>query len=242
MPKYDDFAWVHIRSGENVHGAAPFLAWHRYFIHLFEVSLRHDCGYKGVLTYWDWGLDWEDITAAPIWAAEDGFGSNGHPSEGLEKAINGGYCVQDGPFRHFSVPYLDKSYWPHCLTRGFLTGDELKNKSQLLAPDVLEGLLDMEDYSSFNLGLENGPHNVIPQIELIDPDPVFFLHHTQLDRLWWTWQNRTPARKTMYTGFAAAMSNQTAVVTDLLLMGGLAPDIRVEQILDTQSGLLCYKY
>lgn len=32
------------------HDAAPFLPWHRYFIHLYELALREDCGYNGVMT------------------------------------------------------------------------------------------------------------------------------------------------------------------------------------------------
>lgn len=32
------------------HDAAPFLPWHRYFIHLYELALRESCGYEGVMT------------------------------------------------------------------------------------------------------------------------------------------------------------------------------------------------
>jgi tyrosinase len=73
-------------------------------------------------------------------------------------------------------------------------------------------------------------------------DPVFFLHHAQLDRLWWTWQALHEENRLDYIGVASHHSKEKASVTDLLLMGGLAPDIAVSQVLTTRGDLLCYKY
>lgn len=62
---YDDFPWIHSRVGaygttdfysdnvmfllslKTVHDAAPFVAWHRYFVHIYESTLREKCGYTG---------------------------------------------------------------------------------------------------------------------------------------------------------------------------------------------------
>ena len=35
----------------QAHGAAAFLPWHRYFIHIYEQTLRARCGYDGLLPY-----------------------------------------------------------------------------------------------------------------------------------------------------------------------------------------------
>ena len=35
----------------QAHDSAAFLAWHRYFIHIYEEKLKEQCGYSGVLTY-----------------------------------------------------------------------------------------------------------------------------------------------------------------------------------------------
>ena len=67
---YDDFPWVHSRIGEScvllptswyeatandsvheAHGAAAFLSWHRYFIHIYEKALQEQCHYRGNLAY-----------------------------------------------------------------------------------------------------------------------------------------------------------------------------------------------
>ena len=136
---------------------------------------------------------------------------------------------------------------------------------------MLDQLMDTDDYEKFNLGLENAAHNSIPHIVRGDfsrftapygegsfysqtfywtntlanfgPDPVFFLHHTQLDRLWWLWQQKDiKNRLHQYRGAAASKSLEQASVKDLLPMGKLINDIEVMDILDTESGILCYNY
>jgi tyrosinase len=112
--------------------------------------------------FWDWQLDWQNVTKAPIWDGENGFGTTGDPEQS-DRAIVQGYCVVDGPFKDFEIPCLDELHYPHCLSRGFLEGEALRNQSVMLSPDVIEGLLRLEDYNSFNLGLEHGPHLAIPR-------------------------------------------------------------------------------
>ncbi|KAF2272786.1 Di-copper centre-containing protein, partial [Westerdykella ornata] len=245
---YDDFPWTHSRVGKYVHDAAPFLAWHRYFVVLYEETLQNVCSYTGSMPYWDWELDWEDITKSPIWDAEHGFGTNGRPEESREPIVQG-YCVRDGPFRDFEIPYLDETMYPHCLSRGFLAGDELGLQAQQISPDMMDQLLAITDYGTFNLRLENGPHLAIPRTIRGDfslltapSDPVFFLHHTQLDRLWWNWQRMNGSRLTDYSGVRTHNGKEPASSFDLLLMGGLAPDIPVAEVLHTTSNRLCYIY
>ena len=69
---HDDFSWVHSHVGNTceadlrlikmtkmlirdsclqAHDSAGFLAWHRYFIHVYEETLRHHCVYTGFLAY-----------------------------------------------------------------------------------------------------------------------------------------------------------------------------------------------
>ena len=216
-------------------------------------------------SYWNWVLDWEDITQAPVWHEKDGFGTNGDPSVG--EAIIGGHCVVDGPFARLEVPYIDKRPKPHCLSRGFESGGQLAMHGSWFRPKAMEELQRGNDYDAFNLGLEEGPHNAIPRIIRGDfsmftapygvswvesvlnyptnfrIDPVFFLHHTQLDRLWWTWQQKdSQNRKWQYRGLAAHNSTDPASLNDIIPMGGLAPNIKVSEIIDTESDLLCYIY
>jgi tyrosinase len=73
-------------------------------------------------------------------------------------------------------------------------------------------------------------------------DPVFFLHHAQLDRLWWIWQHFEPSRLQKYAGYAFHNTTQPASLEDVISLGGLAPSITVREIIDTGSGYLCYRY
>jgi tyrosinase len=58
--RYDDFVYIHYKStlvkvGDpgRGHGGPWFLPWHRIFISEFENALREECGYEGMLPYWD---------------------------------------------------------------------------------------------------------------------------------------------------------------------------------------------
>ena len=78
---------------------------------------------------------------------------------------------------------------------------------------------------------------------MVPPDPVFFLHHAQLDRLWWTWQQRDPqTRMSQYHGLTANNSTKPGSLKDVVPMGGLAPDVIVSDIINTYTDLLCYAY
>ena len=156
---YDDFPWIHKHFGEYSHDAAPFLAWHRYFIHTYERTLRKQCGYQGHLTYWDWTLDWENVTMSPVWDIETGFGGSGNV--GVGSPVFKAHCVTEGPFANLEVPYFEDVYEPHCLLRGF--DENLEESRQQLNPETLMKLLLSPDYRSINLGLEHGPHVAIPK-------------------------------------------------------------------------------
>ena len=72
-------------------------------------------------------------------------------------------------------------------------------------------------------------------------DPVFFLHHTQLDRLWRLWQERDLDKHLwQYDGYASHKSEEEASLDDVIPMGGLGPDVFVKDIMDTRAGMLCY--
>ena len=107
-------------------------------------------------SYWNWALDWQDITKSPIWDADFGFGGDGNPSDG--ELVLEGHCVTDGPFSHLMNPYLDAEYIPHYLSQDFEHGRELASNGSWFSPEALEALLRVDDYETFSLGMEDGPH------------------------------------------------------------------------------------
>ena len=159
---YDDFPYIHSRVGQYSHDSAAFIAWHRYFIHIYERQLREKCSYRGSLTYWDWSLDWEDFSKSPVWSNEHGFGGSGDPDVG--ETLLDGYCVTTGPFAHLSVIFIKHDYHPHCLSRGFVRDkDELAVHRAMYHPLTIDEIVSSDNYSHFNLNLEHGPHDGIPR-------------------------------------------------------------------------------
>ncbi|KAI9146978.1 Tyrosinase ustQ [Paramyrothecium foliicola] len=69
-------------------------------------------------------------------------------------------------------------------------------------------------------------------------DPIFYLHHTMVDRLWWQFQQDGPSRVFEYTGDVWP----NAALDDVMLMGGLAPDRTVREFMDASNDELCYYY
>ena len=71
---------------------------------------------------------------------------------------------------------------------------------------------------------------------------MFFLHHTQVDRLWWLWQQKAPQTRTMeYNGLRLDYETQVSL-NDKMPMAGLAADAVVRDYMDVKGGTLCYKY
>ena len=110
--------------------------------------------------YWDWSLDWKNVTQAPVWDTVLGFGGDGDEKD--HESIHG-HCVTDGPFARLKVLYVEKFPYPHCLSRGFAQGQNLTEFSAALEPRALNELLRTPDYATFNLGVEDGPHLSIPR-------------------------------------------------------------------------------
>lgn len=113
---YDDFTWVHVRMTNFIHMTGNFLAWHRYFIYVYEQELQK-CGYNGNLPYWEWGFDVNSPKDSPVFDGSDtSLGSDGETivhgdlpltfPTGYTLTIprgTGGGCVNRGPFTNLTI-------------------------------------------------------------------------------------------------------------------------------------------
>ncbi|KAK4541121.1 hypothetical protein LTR36_008346 [Oleoguttula mirabilis] len=265
---YDDFPWIHSHVGYYTHNSAPFLPWHRYFLHIYESTLRESCGYRGSLVYWDWTLDSDALERSPVFDADTGFGGDGQVG-GAITVGRSGRCVVDGPFAGVTADYYDVKYDPHCLSRGFrgLDGSLGHIDGHDISPESIEEVLSIASYEGFVTLMESRVHDAIPfgiggdfetftapygrdadvvveNDELTsDPDPLFFLHHTQLDRLWWLWQQRQPDKGLQaYGGHKQRHSMDLASLIDKISVQALASSVKVADLMDVQGELLCYHY
>jgi tyrosinase len=249
---HEDFPWIHAHIGYSTHHSAAFLPWHRYFLQIYHHTLTSRCNYTGPLVYWDWTLDWGDLAHSPVFDPNTGFGGDGDPS-GPITIGNSGRCVIDGPFAGLQAKFYDVKYRPHCLSRGFRTDDGRLGAmdGSLISPESIEEVLSIETYEDFVASMESRVHDAIPfgisgdfETFTAPYDPLFFLHHVQLDRLWWLWQRRREGRLMEYSGHKAKHSIETAGLGDVLGMGGLAEGVEVREMMDTEGfvGRLCYRY
>lgn len=79
-------------------------------------------------------------------------------------------------------------------------------------------------------------------------DPIFFMHHANLDRVWWSWQLRNPwSRLTDISGPINLMDyNNTKggnVTLDFpMSLGFNAENVTVGETMNIKGGLFCYDY
>ncbi|HZD68237.1 MAG TPA: tyrosinase family protein [Actinomycetes bacterium] len=195
---------VTVNFGHGGSGAYSFLSWHRYF--LFQVEKQLQSHVPGVLIpYWDW------TDPAPI--TTDAFlGPNGT----VANEVRSGYFAADAPGTGTN-PTPAPPWWPAGLTgwrlpAAFSSGAgplrrRVQPVSQLPSVMDLRTALASSTYATFQNILESGAglvsgnqmHNGlhgwigggVGQMgnPLFSPfDPIFYLHHCNIDRLWAMWQ------------------------------------------------------
>ncbi|KAK7911869.1 Tyrosinase-like protein 1 [Apiospora marii] len=241
--RYEDFVRLHQAWTPNIHNNDMFLIWHRYFVWSFEQALRKECGLAvDALPWWDETRDAGRFAAAPVFTGEY-FGS-------LPKG-NGtaGTCITDGRFAGTTLHIGPGSgSEPHCLSRAV---DE--SMTSEVNKDYENICLSRNNYADFARCWEQGPHgighnsvgSVMADVRSSPGDPVFWMHHLYVDRVFAAWQDRdtTGARRRTIEGCAdgarpcAPLTLQTRVP-----MAGLLPDVTVGQVLDTTDGAMCYTY
>lgn len=231
---YSYFPKMHYDWNLRIHGNAVFLPWHRFFVAVFEKELlKRDNNL--FVPYWAASFDSQAFEAAPIWGRDDAsFGLSG---EGPDN------CVRTGPFADWRPDYPSS----HCLKRTF--GSETRALPSI--ESVNQAINSLRTFDELAEYLESDVHSYVhvgiggDMAVMYSPnDPVFFLHHANIDRLWYNWQTLKPARIEEYAGRWAFhyldlnRNNKVSASADYPLPG--YEDTKVEQILNPDA--LCYTY
>ena len=196
--RYDDFVEVHKNAmmGPAMfepmpHGAPLFFPWHRILLRQFELALQAAGNDPTVtLPYWDW-----DLSGASNPFTADFLGGDGDRAQGGR--------VTTGPFAfaagNFQIRVADDPQDDPGLRREF--GEDAAARLPTAA-QVSSGLGRIPYWggsSCFERVVEASLHNPVHNwvggnmAEATSPnDPVFFLHHTYIDRLWEQWKGQHP--------------------------------------------------
>jgi hypothetical protein len=152
-----------------------FLPWHRAYLYYFEQICRQASGNPDFsLPYWDW------TTAPRVPAA---FWGSDNTLMDTTRAIGPN---DEADSESVGQPVIDDITG----TRDFLTfaSGVATQQQQPSRTGVLEGIPHNYIHGSFVLG--NMETFMSPL------DPIFWLHHANVDRLWTVWDQRNPGRTT----------------------------------------------
>jgi tyrosinase len=78
-------------------------------------------------------------------------------------------------------------------------------------------------------------------------DPLFWMHHSGIDRMWSLWQEQDPAKRALDVGGSNGFFDLAPLTANTpVWMGAVAPVVPAIQVMDPQNrdggGILCYKY
>ena len=173
-----------------------FLPWHRAYLHLFELALQ-DAASDHTITipYWDW--------------SNDKFRKQGIPKAYSDPIYSdpAGNEVPNPLFKyHVELPpvdlsrFVDETECPKYQTLSYDTSRE-PNIGQIPTSAEVREVLALNDYGDFSDGLED-LHNRVHGAtgghcgDMNNPafaafDPIFWAHHSMIDRLFYLWQQDT---------------------------------------------------
>jgi tyrosinase len=166
---------------DNAHGTPYFLPWHRAYLYFFERALRDRVG-DAMLTWWDWRTGPNRPARVP---------------EPFSKARISGKANPLYSAR-VSRPALDQGRRAGINVAG-RTAREPGDPALLPTVGEVRDVLELRDFLDFSSALE-GLHDRVHvwtgghmgMIPFAAFDPIFWAHHTMVDRLWRLWQLRHP--------------------------------------------------
>lgn len=220
LSAYDYFVDLHVQAFEGHSGAhmAPgFLPWHREYLHRFELEMRRVSGNPRItLPYWDW----TEPTSVQAIFSEDFLGGDGDASQQYfvvsgpfrkgNWTMAANYDDTDDEFDNViddSTPLLNTGLQRRFDQNGDVNLPVAAHVDSLLnvwrpydaAPyshksDINRSMRNyMEGFWPQGSSMHNAVHVWVGgqmQTASSPNDPAFFLHHTNIDRLWSQWQER----------------------------------------------------
>jgi tyrosinase len=191
---------------------------------------------------------------------------------------NGGGCIFSGPFANMSVnlgpvaPTLQVAgnppapsllaYNPRCVRRDITNWVSTRWTTEKNTTDLITQSGDIGtfqntmqgDFAKGFYGVHVGGHFTFagdPGGDLFTSpgDPAFWLHHGQIDRVWWIWQNLDPAKRTHVIAGTLTVNNtppsRNGTLDDIIDLEVNAAALKIKDVVSTVGiggGPQCYVY
>jgi tyrosinase len=283
---WDDIVYVHMDLNPVIHWTGYFLPWHRAYIQAVESALKEKCGYKGTQPYWNWTQDASDFYSATIFDddPDSGLGGWGDPANDFQITTGGfaqdfmvSYPAPNRVRRNYTLqPFLGPEFPPGSVAdpEVYINTTFTQSNADYMVNSFVGDFEGFQAYFESDGGLHLGPHlmlggdmagvcpsNVGPGC-VAGPkwsanDPMFFIHHTMVDKLWYDWQNKHISsfysfvggtvldryNATLYPVFPNGgppyLNFSSVIPHDGLLWEG---DLSIWDVMDTTGDYLCYIY
>jgi hypothetical protein len=174
------------RDHNNIHNTGLFLPWHRAYLFFFEEICRQILKEDNVVDYADFALPYWDWTKSPN--IPNVFGKTVW-DEDLNTIKPPDNWITDPNFK-----------WERLIEpRGQIPGD--LGIGYILNEPSFYYIIGVDSFSDFSGGiLLSGPHSTIHagiggnmrEPGLAALDPIFWLHHANVDRIWSKWMENHP--------------------------------------------------
>ncbi|KAF2815951.1 Di-copper centre-containing protein, partial [Mytilinidion resinicola] len=281
--RYDDFLATHINNTDFIHfvmsntpSPPQACALTKVYLSLLTQNTGIGVG-SAFIRHWTRDATEASFAKAPVFDATYGFGGNGpfidssnDPNVLHIPGKTGGGCVLDGPFVHWTVnmgPGFSTAYNPRCMTRDLSS----YFASQTLNSTVVAKTIAGKTFQAFDIQVQGtttvegmryhgGGHLSVGGdlgIGLIDTDkcsdPLFYLHHANLDRLWVKWEAAIPYRLYDISGpdtqfaypfnFFGDVAYKNVTLDFPMFFGKLGPEkpfVPIRNVMDISA--MCYKY
>jgi tyrosinase len=168
----------------HAHRSPSFFPWHREYLRLLELDLQTVSGNPNIfIPYWDWTQTALPFTADFLGSITNGSVSSGNfsPSWGWQiyRSSIGTTFLQRRLGQNATRPstatvntvqaltVYDQSPWDSTVANSYRNRNEIDLHNRVHV------------YVGGHMGTREAPN-----------DPAFWLHHCNVDRLWWLWQSQ----------------------------------------------------
>jgi tyrosinase len=210
--------WHHLESIRTTLRGRLFLPWHRAYLHHLETNLR-DVTKDPIITipYWDWRFP-EIVPGKEI---DEGYDKFSELPNSYSEKIDG-----NGESNYLFESEISVVHDKTSRSRN----PNIHRPTKQLIDDILSN----SNFDEFEYELEQVHDNIhgfvggsMSRVGEAAFDPIFWAHHSMIDRIWYLWQNSKVGG--INKGF------------EQLINAPLAPfDLTVGQVLDTKN--LGYEY